>query len=84
LFSKRELRAIGKQKPRQGMSLEALVCVMGVPDRVTRTISRPPERVERYYYVREGELDLIVTVSHEEDQSTVVNVLYVADAEIRG
>jgi hypothetical protein len=79
LFSKRELRAIKKQIARRGISVEALVCAMGLPDRITHGSPRAPERLDRYYYLREDELDLEVIVRHEEDRSILLFVAHLAE-----
>jgi hypothetical protein len=75
-FSKRELRAIRKEKARSGISVEALECAIGMPDRNVMYLPLPgTEQIEIYRYSLPGSFDLTVRVSDEGGQSIVTDVI---------
>lgn len=76
LFSKRELRAIRREKARSRISLEALECAIGMPERTALNRAVPgSEQSETYFYALPDAPDLMVSVSIEDGQLIVMDVV---------
>lgn len=76
LFSRRELRAIRKNKARRNISLKAFECAIGMSERDVLYRSVPgAEQIEVYRYSSPDMPDLTVSVGVYGDQAIVMEVL---------
>jgi hypothetical protein len=75
IFSRRELRVIANAQLRPNISVEALLCFAGLPDRVMQVaMPAAQDPVDAYLYVVDVDVEqtLVVHVRHRKDESKVV------------